>query len=126
MSSSPSTSAGPFRHDMYEAYKGHRERTPDELNIQVERIQQIVGALNIPIFMQEPWEADDILATLALQAEAQGVDSLIVTGDRDILQVVDDHITVLTSGRFFSDTIYYTPESVKAKYGLEPDAAGRL
>jgi DNA polymerase I len=110
----------PFRHDMYEEYKGHRERTPDELHTQVERIQQIVEALNIPIFMQEPWEADDILATLALQAEAQGVDSLIVTGDRDILQVVDDHITVLTSGRFFSDTIYYTPESVKAKYGLEP------
>jgi DNA polymerase-1 len=110
----------PFRHDMYEAYKGHRERTPDELHTQVDRIQEIVQALNIPIFAQEPWEADDILATLALQAEAYGVDSLIVTGDRDILQVVDDHITVLTSGRFFSDTIYYTPESVKAKYGLEP------
>lgn len=110
----------PFRHDMYADYKGHRERTPDELHTQVERIQQIVAALNIPMFMQEPWEADDILATLALQAEAQGVDTLIVTGDRDILQVVDDHITVLTSGRFFSDTIYYTPESVKAKYGLEP------
>ncbi len=110
----------PFRHDMYEAYKGHRERTPDELHTQVQRIQQIVEALNIPIFMQEPWEADDILATLALQAEAEGVDTVIVTGDRDILQVVDDHITVLTSGRFFSDTIYYTPESVKAKYGLEP------
>ena len=109
-----------FRHDMYEAYKGHRERTPDELDTQVERIKQIVAALNIPIFTVETFEADDILATLALQAEARGVDTLIVTGDRDILQVVDEHITVLTSGRFFSDTIYYTPESVKAKYGLDP------
>ncbi len=111
----------PFRHDLYEAYKGHRERTPDELHTQVERIKQIVAALNIPIFELEPYEADDILATLALQAEARGVDTVIVTGDRDILQVVDDHITVLTSGRTFSDTIYYTPESVKAKYGLEPN-----
>jgi DNA polymerase I len=110
----------PFRHDLYEAYKGHRERTPDELHTQVERIKEIVHALNIPIFELEPFEADDILATLALQAESAEVDTLIVTGDRDILQVVDDHITVLTSGRFFSDTIYYTPESVKAKYGLEP------
>lgn len=111
----------PFRHDLYEAYKGHRQRTPDELHTQVERIKQIVSALNIPIFELEPYEADDILATLALQAEARGVDTIIVTGDRDILQVVDDHITVLTSGRTFSDTIYYTPESVKARYGLEPN-----
>ena len=109
-----------FRHDMYEAYKGHRERTPEELHTQVERIKEVVTALNIPIFTKEGFEADDILATLAKQAEAQGVDTLIVTGDRDILQVVDDHIHVLTSGRFFSDTILYTPESVKSKYGLEP------
>ena len=109
-----------FRHDMYEAYKGHRERTPEELHTQVERIKEVVTALNIPIFTKEGFEADDILATLARQAATQGVDTLIVTGDRDILQVVDDHIHVLTSGRFFSDTILYTPESVKAKYGLDP------
>jgi len=88
-----------FRHDMYTAYKGHRERMPDELRSQVERIKQVVEALNIPIFTAEGFEADDVLATLARQAAAQGVDSLIVTGDRDILQVVDDHISVLTSGR---------------------------
>jgi len=109
-----------FRHDLYNAYKGHRERTPEELHTQVERIKEVVTALNIPIFTREGFEADDILATLARQAAAQGVDTLIVTGDRDILQVVDDHIHVLTSGRFFSDTILYTPESVKARYGLEP------
>ncbi len=109
-----------FRHDLYDAYKGHRERTPEELHTQVERIKEVVTALNIPIFTKEGFGADDVLATLARQAEAQGVDTLIVTGDRDILQVVDDHIHVLTSGRFFSDTILYTPESVKAKYGLEP------
>jgi DNA polymerase-1 len=110
-----------FRDDLYAEYKGHRERMPDELRTQVERIKQVVQALNIPIFTAEGYEADDVLATLARQAARQGVDSLIVTGDRDILQVVDDDIHVLTSGRQFSDTIIYTPKSVSAKYGLRPD-----
>ena len=110
-----------FRHDMYAAYKGHRERMPDELRSQVERIKQVVETLNIPIFTAEGFEADDVLATLARQAEAQGVDALIVTGDRDILQMVDEHISVLTSGRKFSDTIIYDPAAVLEKYGLRPD-----
>ncbi len=110
-----------FRHEMYPEYKGHRERTPEELETQIERIKQVVEALNIPIFTAEGYEADDVLATLARQAEQQGVDCLIVTGDRDILQVVDDHIHVLTSGRQFSDTIIYTPEVVAEKYGLRPE-----
>lgn len=110
-----------FRHEMFDGYKGHRERMPDELRTQVERIKQVVETLNIPIFTAEGFEADDVLATLARQASAQGVDSLIVTGDRDILQVVDDHIRVLTSGRQFSDTIIYDPAAVQAKYGLRPD-----
>ena len=61
-----------FRHEMYDAYKGHRERMPDELRTQVERIKQVVEALNIPIFTAEGYEADDVLATLARQAAAQG------------------------------------------------------
>ena len=94
---------------------------PTSCATQVERIKQVVEALNIPIFTAEGFEADDVLATLARQAEAQGVDTLIVTGDRDILQVVDDHIRVLTSGRKFSDTIIYDPAAVQEKYGLRPD-----
>ncbi len=110
-----------FRHEMYAEYKGHRERMPDELRTQVERIKQVVQTLNIPVFTAQGFEADDVLATLARQAASQGVDSLIVTGDRDILQVVDDHINVLTSGRQFSDTIIYDPPAVTEKYGLRPD-----
>ncbi len=110
-----------FRHEMYEPYKGHRERMPDELRSQVERIKEVVEALNIPIFTAEGYEADDVLATLARQAAEQGVNTLIVTGDRDILQVVDDKIHVLTSGRQFSDTIIYDPATVQEKYGLRPD-----
>ena len=110
-----------FRHEMYDAYKGHRERMPDELRTQVERIKQVVATLNIPIFTAEGFEADDVLATLARQATGLGVDALIVTGDRDILQIVDEHIHVLTSGRQFSDTIIYDPAAVQEKYGLRPD-----
>ncbi len=110
-----------FRHEMFEAYKGQRERMPDELRAQVERIKQVVEALNIPIFTADGFEADDVLATLARQAAAQGVDALIVTGDRDILQVVDPHVHVLTSGRQFSDVIVYDPQTVQEKYGLHPD-----
>jgi DNA polymerase-1 len=110
-----------FRHEMYTSYKGHRERMPDELRTQIERIKQVVETLNIPIFTAEGFEADDVLATLARQAEAQGVSSLIVTGDRDILQVVDEHIRVLTSGRQFSDTIIYDLPAIQEKYGLRAD-----
>jgi DNA polymerase-1 len=108
-----------FRHDMYSDYKGHRERTPNELESQVGRIMQVLQALNIPIVVKEGYEADDVLSTLARQAEAKAVDSLIVTGDRDILQIVDEHITVLTSGRRFSDIILYTPAAVRERYGLD-------
>ena len=109
-----------FRHDQFEDYKGTRERMPDELSVQIERIQQLVETFNIPIFTAEGYEADDVLATLARQAAAQGITTLIVTGDRDLLQVVNDSVSVLTSGRRFSDTIIYTPGAVAEKYGLPP------
>ncbi len=110
-----------FRHDRFEDYKATRERMPDELSLQIERIRQVVEAFNIPVFTAEGYEADDVLATLARQAAAQGVNTLIVTGDRDLLQVVTETIWVLTSGRKFSDTIVYTPGSVAEKYGLPPE-----
>ncbi|MBE2235848.1 MAG: DNA polymerase I [Anaerolinea sp.] len=109
-----------FRHQEYADYKGTRERMPDDLRLQVTRIQEIVQALNIPIFTREGYEADDVLGTLARQAEAQGVATTIVTGDRDIVQVVTDHTSVLTSGRKFSDTIIYTPATVQERWGLAP------
>ncbi|MFZ2362249.1 MAG: DNA polymerase I [Anaerolineae bacterium] len=109
-----------FRHQDYADYKGTRERMPDDLRQQVERIRQVVEALNIPIFTREGYEADDVLGTLARQAEAQGVATMIVTGDRDIVQVVSDKTSVLTSGRKFSDTIVYTPETVQERWGLAP------
>jgi DNA polymerase-1 len=109
-----------FRHEEFPDYKGTRERMPDDLRRQVTRIQEVVQALNIPIFTRDGYEADDVLGTLARQAEARGVETMIVTGDRDIVQVVSDQTSVLTSGRKFSDTIVYTPETVRERWGLAP------
>lgn len=109
-----------FRHDKFEDYKATRERMPDELSIQIDRIKELIDAFNIPVYTAEGYEADDVLATLAHQAEQKDAASLITTGDRDLLQVVDDKIWVLTSGRKFSDVIIYTPEKVRERYKLSP------
>ncbi len=109
-----------FRVREYEAYKAHRPHMPDELRTQMERIRQLLRILRIPIVELENYEADDIIGTLARQAEEAGLEVIIVTGDRDALQLVDEHTTLLTSGRRFSDTIRYTPEKVRERYGLEP------
>ena len=109
-----------FRHDAFADYKATRERMPDELSVQIGRIQEIIDAFNIPIFTAEGYEADDVLATLAHQAAAQGVQVVVVTGDRDLVQIVSDRIWVLTSGRKFSDILLYTPEAVRERYELEP------
>lgn len=109
-----------FRHEEYAEYKGTRDRMPDDLRLQVRRIQSVVEAFNIPIFTREGFEADDVLGTLAHQGDQQGVQTVIVTGDRDIVQCVTDQTTVLTSGRRFSDTIYYNRETVMERYKLAP------
>ncbi|MBN1486630.1 MAG: DNA polymerase I [Anaerolineae bacterium] len=110
-----------FRVRKYAEYKAHREKMPDEMRGQMGRIREFVSALGIPIVELEDYEADDLLGTLSLQAAKADLDVIIVTGDRDALQLVDEHITVLTSGRRFSDTIYYTPDKVRERYGgLEP------
>jgi len=109
-----------FRHDIYPEYKAHRAKMPDEMRTQMARVRQVVETLDIPIFEQEGYEADDLLGTLSRQAEEQGVDTLIVTGDRDLLQLVDERVHVLTSRRRFSDTVVYDHDGVKQRYGLTP------
>ncbi len=109
-----------FRHDTYPDYKAHRVKMPDEMHDQMARIRQVVQALSIPIFEVEGYEADDLLGTLARQAAEQGVETLIVTGDTDALQLVDDHTRVLTSRWRFSETVTYDEETVRQRYGLSP------
>jgi DNA polymerase-1 len=82
------------RDELYPEYKGTREKMPDDLSVQIERIRTLVEAFNIPILARDGYEADDLMGTVARQAAAQGVDCLIVTGDRDLLQLLDERIKV--------------------------------
>ncbi len=83
-----------FRDDLFEAYKGTREKMPDELGLQIKRIKEVIQTLNIPILELEGFEADDVLGTIARQAKPLGVPVHIITGDRDLLQLVDENIHV--------------------------------
>lgn len=109
-----------FRDDLFADYKGTREKMPDELAVQIERINEVVAAFNIPILTAEGYEADDVLGTVAKQAAAQGVSVKIVTGDRDLLQLADKHITINLAGQKLSEATDFGPDEVKAKYGLTP------
>ncbi|MFF8292190.1 DNA polymerase I [Streptomyces sp. NPDC016309] len=101
-------------------YKANRSKTPDEFKGQVELIGELLDTMNADRFAVDGFEADDVIATLATQAEAAGFEVLIVTGDRDSFQLVSDHITVLYPTKGVSELTRFTPEKVQEKYGLTP------
>ncbi|MFJ9810233.1 DNA polymerase I [Streptomyces sp. NPDC101158] len=109
-----------WRSDEFPEYKANRSKTPDEFKGQVELIGELLDAMHAPRFAIEGFEADDVIATLATQAEAAGFEVLIVTGDRDSFQLVTDHTTVLYPTKGVSELTRFTPEKVQEKYGLSP------
>ncbi|MEU6170745.1 DNA polymerase I [Streptantibioticus parmotrematis] len=109
-----------WRFDEYPEYKATRSATPDEFRSQVELIGELLDTMRVPRFAIEGFEADDIIATLATQAEAAGFEVLIVTGDRDAFQLVTEHVTVLYPTKGVSELTRYTPEKVEERYGLTP------
>ncbi|MGA9376879.1 MAG: 5'-3' exonuclease H3TH domain-containing protein, partial [Mycobacterium sp.] len=109
-----------FRKDKYPEYKEGRSATPDEFRGQIDITKEVLGALGITVLAEQGFEADDIIATLATQAENNGYHVLVVTGDRDSLQLVSDDVTVLYPVRGVSELTRFTPEAVQAKYGLTP------
>ncbi|MCO5178738.1 MAG: DNA polymerase I [Candidatus Promineofilum sp.] len=110
-----------FRDEMFAAYKGTREKMPDELSVQIERIKEVVRALNIPILELESYEADDVLGTVAAQMRDQ-VPVHIITGDRDLLQLVDDNTRVeLPARRAGAGGEVYDAAGVMDYLGVRPD-----
>ena len=109
-----------FRLAEYPEYKAKRNKTPDEFKSQLPLIQEVLDALHIRHLELEGYEADDIIATLTTQALAEGFEVLVLTGDRDSLQLVTEHSTVLYPMRGVSDLARMTPEAVEAKYGVPP------
>jgi len=109
-----------FRHEQWVEYKANRRETPADFRSQLSLIFEVLDALGIRRLSVPGYEADDIIATLSTEAEQAGFDVLIVTGDRDVLQLVDEHTTALMTRRGISEMTRFTPETVTAKYGLTP------
>jgi len=112
-----------FRHQEYTAYKAQRVAAPEELHEQMPRVKEVLNTLNIPIFELAGYEADDIIGTLVKQATENGIadlETIVVTGDRDTLQLVRPHVKIYTPGKSFSDVVYYDEKIVKEKYSLSP------
>jgi DNA polymerase-1 len=109
-----------WRSEEFPEYKANRSKTPDEFKGQVELIGELLDAMHVDRFAIDGFEADDVIATLATQAEAAGFDVLIVTGDRDSFQLITEHVTVLYPTKGVSELTRFTPEKVEEKYGLTP------
>ena len=110
-----------FRHKMFDQYKIHRKKMPDELIHQIPLIKHVMEAFNIVCIEKEGMEADDILASLAKTASETYKQTIIVTGDKDMLQMVSDDIKVLSTKRSITDTIIYDRDGVEKKLGVNPD-----
>jgi len=110
-----------FRHKEYPAYKATRAETPDDLRAQFQRIQEMVERLGIPVVTKEGYEADDLLGTLSCQAADEGVETIIVTGDTDTFQLIDDAVKVLYPQRSVGETKLYDRSGIMERYGLEPE-----
>ncbi len=106
-----------FRDDLYPEYKANRPPMPKELQQQIEPIHAIIRAMGIPLLVIDGVEADDVIGTLARQATERGMETLISTGDKDLAQLVNDHVTLINT---MNNTVL-TPQSVKEKFGVPPD-----
>ena len=109
-----------FRHKKYKEYKAKRVKAPDDLYAQIPRVKEDARALNIPIFEQTGFEADDLIGTIANKTDGE-IEKIIVTGDLDALQLVNEHTKVYTMSRGLSDNVIYDTKAVKERYGLTPD-----
>ncbi|MBI4262628.1 DNA polymerase I [Candidatus Uhrbacteria bacterium] len=119
------TKAPTFRDEAYDAYKAHRVKQPDELYAQIPILKNVLAAFRIPVFEKDGFEADDIIGTLASSikhraASGQKLEAIIVTGDMDATQLVDEHTRVLTPKKGISDSMIYDIAAVQERYGLLP------
>lgn len=109
-----------FRHESYGEYKGGRQKTPPELSEQFPYIRKLIDAYNIKWYELPMYEADDIIGTLAKQAIQEEMDVVIVSGDKDLTQLADNHVTVYVTRKGITDIEKYTPAHIEEKYGLTP------
>ncbi len=106
-----------FRHEMYPEYKANRPPMPEELRVQLEAVKKVVTGLGLPLVSIPGVEADDVLGTYAKEAVKLGLDTVICTGDKDLAQLVNEHVTLYDS----MNELYYDRQGVIAKYGVPPE-----
>lgn len=109
-----------FRHEEYDGYKAQRKPVPDELKAQGPIARELIRAFNVPVIEVPGYEADDIIGAVAVEARKKGLQTTIVTGDLDALQLVNEDVNVMTTVKGVSDTVVYDADAVRERYGIEP------
>lgn len=109
-----------FRHESFQDYKGKREKTPGEMTEQIPLIKELLDAFGIRHFEMNQYEADDIIGTLAKEAEKRQWETLIVSGDKDMLQLVNEQVHVLLPKKGVTDAVHYDIQAIQERYGLSP------
>ena len=116
------TKAKTFRHEEYKEYKAHRVATPDGIISQIPMAKEVLEAFKIPVFAKDGFEADDLIATIAVRAaEKENLEVFILSGDLDNLQLVSDKIKVYTLGKGIKDTVIYDKNKVVERFGVAPE-----
>lgn len=110
-----------FRHQQFAPYKAHRPTLPENMRPQFGRIREVVEAFGIPIYEKDGFEADDVLGTLSRQAMQMGVETIILTGDMDTLQLVTDHVKVMAAKKGITEVTEYTRDEVQQRFGVPPE-----
>ncbi len=109
-----------FRHEKFEEYKAGRAKTPDEFYEQLPIVKEVLHAFHIPIYEQDGYEADDLIGTIARENTKEKIDTVIVTGDKDAFQLINDHTTVHTLRKGIADTVTYDEHAFVERYGFTP------
>ncbi|RJQ32201.1 MAG: DNA polymerase I [Actinobacteria bacterium] len=110
-----------FREEILQEYKAHRAASPEDIRHQFPLVKEVLESLNIPIYESPGFEADDVLATIATQAAKEGHEVIIVTGDKDAFQLINDNVKVMTTRKGISDIVVYDRKKVVERYGVGPE-----
>src|SRR5574341_914222 len=115
------TKAPTFRHELYADYKSTRSKMPDEMVEQLPYLNEVAQAMNLAVLQKEGFEADDLMGTLAKEAASKGVETILVTGDKDFLQLVDEKVIVLNPHRAGQEMERIDRSKVEEKFGVPPE-----
>ncbi|MGB2696588.1 MAG: DNA polymerase I [Candidatus Zixiibacteriota bacterium] len=115
------TKAPTFRHEIFKEYKSTRAKMPQEMESQLPRIREIIDAMNIPVVEKDGFEADDLMGTIAKHAKKKGMEVVLVTGDKDFMQLVDEDVKILNPRRSGEQIELLDRRNVKEKFGVPPD-----